>query len=209
MTIKRRDFLRMALAGAVMGKTGPAFATGFGDSDDEKWTPRPSDLKEGKVFRHGVASGDPLHRSVVLWTRVTPRHASIVPVECHVATDPNMRRIIARHNEFTSALRDFTVKFEPQGLIPGETYYYQFTAPGEASPIGRTRTLPHYADRVRFALASCSNWPAGFFAAYGHIARKEELDAVIHVGDYIYEYGNGSFGDLRASDAFPRRTRKS
>jgi alkaline phosphatase D len=195
MTMKRRDFLRMALAGAVMGKTAPAFATGLDSSDDEKWTPRPSDLKEGKVFRHGVASGDPLHHSVVLWTRVTPKHDSLVPVECHVATDPNMRRVIARHTEFTTSLRDFTVKFEPHGLLPGETYYYQFTAQGEASPIGRTRTLPHYADRVRFALASCSNWPAGFFAAYGHIARKEDLDAVIHVGDYIYEYENGAFGD--------------
>lgn len=177
-----------------MGKAGSAFAHG-GPDDDEKWMPRPNDLKEGKVFRHGVASGDPDHRSVVLWTRVTPRHDVIVPVQCTIATDPNMRRVIARSTEFTTSLRDFTVKFEPRGLSPGETYYYQFTAQGEASPIGRTRTLPHYADRVRFALASCSNWPAGFFAAYNHIARKDDIDAVIHVGDYIYEYANETFGD--------------
>jgi alkaline phosphatase D len=125
---------------------------------------------------------------------VTPKHDGIVPVECHVATDPNMRRVIARHTEFTSSQRDFTVKVEAHGL-PGETYYYQFVALGEASPVGRTRTLPQYTDRVRLALASCSNWPAGFFAAYGHLARKEDLDAIVHVGDYIYEYGNETFGN--------------
>ena len=102
MTIKRREFLQMALAGAVMGKATPALATGFGFPDNETWTPRPSDLQQGKVFRHGVASGDPHQHSVILWTRVTPKHDSIVPVECHVATDSNMRRIIARHTEFTS-----------------------------------------------------------------------------------------------------------
>src|SRR5215470_11722400 len=105
MTIKRREFLRLALAGAVLGKATPALATGFGFPDDEKWTPRPSDLQPGKVFRHGVASGDPLQHSVVLWTRVTPKHDNIVPVECHVATDPNMRRVIARYFEFQLAAR--------------------------------------------------------------------------------------------------------
>ena len=199
MTIKRREFLTLALAGAVMGSTTPLRAN---SADDEKWAPRPSDLQQGKVFRHGVASGDPHHRSVVLWTRVTPKHDSLVAVECEVATDPNMRRVIARHTEYTSSLRDFTVKCVPHGLEPGETYYYRFAALGEASPIGRTRTLPHYTSRVRFALASCSNWPAGFFAAYGNIARKD-IDAVIHVGDYIYEYANGTFGDGTATGRIP------
>src|SRR5262245_36082527 len=157
MTIKRREFLQMTLAGAVMGKATPALATGFGFPDNEEWMPRPSDFQQGRVFRHGVASGDPLHHSIILWTRVTPKHNNIIPVQCHVATDPNMRRVIARHTAFANSLRDFTVKFEAQGLIPGETYYYQFSAHGEASPVGRTRTLPMYTDRVRFGLASCSN----------------------------------------------------
>src|SRR5215510_15714915 len=113
---------------AVLGKATPALATGFSFPDNEPWTPRPSDLQQGKIFRHGVASGDPHHHSVVLWTRVTPKHDGIVAVECHVATDPSMRRVIARHIEFTSSQRDFTVKFEAHGLIPGQTYYYRFVA---------------------------------------------------------------------------------
>jgi alkaline phosphatase D len=203
MTIKRREFLQWALAGAVLGKATPALATGFGDGDNERWTPRPSDLHQGKVFRHGIASGDPHHHSVILWTRVTPKHGSAVRVECHVATDPHMRRVIAHYSDFTSSERDFTVKVEARGLIPGETYYYRFVALGEASPIGRTRTLPHYTNRVRFALASCSNYPMGFFAAYGHLARKDDLDAVIHVGDYIYEYANETFGDGTSINRVP------
>jgi alkaline phosphatase D len=198
MTIKRRQFLEMALAGAVVGAATPAFATGgFGHPAHEHWTPRPTDPHPGKVFRHGVASGDPLQNRVILWTRVTPRHHGdgVVRVECNVAIDPNMRRVVSRYATITSSERDFTVKFDAHGLHPGETYYYQFVALGEASPIGRTRTLPVHTDRVRFALASCSNWATGFFAAYGHIARRQDLDAVLHVGDYIYEYANGGFGD--------------
>lgn len=190
MPIKRREFLEMALAGAVIGAAMPALATGFGHSDHERWTPRPTDLLPGKVFRHGVASGDPLHHRVILWTRITPKHEGFVPVTCTVATDPKMRHVIARYTEYATADSDFTVKIDAYGLRAGETYYYQFVALREASPIGRTRTLPHYADRVRFALASCSNWPFGFFAAYGHLAAKDDLDAVLHVGDYIYEYAN-------------------
>jgi alkaline phosphatase D len=196
MTIKRREFLEMALAGAVIGAGTPALATGnFGYPTYEKWTPRPTDLQPGKVFRHGVASGDPLNDRVILWTRITPKHDTTIPVECCVATDPKMRRVVARYTGTTSSERDFTVKFDAYGLRPGETYYYQFVALREASPIGRTRTLPHHTDRVRLALASCSNWPAGFFAAYGHLAAKQDLDAVLHVGDYIYEYANETFGN--------------
>lgn len=198
MTIKRREFLEMALAGAVLGAATPALATGGFAHDywgHETWTPRPCDLEPGNVFRHGVASGDPLDDRVILWTRVTPNRNGKVPVECTVATDPNMRRVVARYKGTTSSARDFTVKFDAYGLRPGQTYYYQFVALKEASPIGRTRTLPPHADRVRFALASCSNWPAGFFAAYARLAEKQDLDAVLHVGDYIYEYANEQYGN--------------
>jgi alkaline phosphatase D len=197
MTLRRREFLEMALAGAVLGSTTPAFATGnFGFPPHETWTPRPTDLVPGKVFRHGVASGDPLDDRVILWTRITPKQPSkAVPVECYVATDPQMRRIVGRLKGFTDAESDFTVKFDAYGLRPGQTYYYQFVALREASAIGRTRTLPRYADRVRLGLASCSNWPAGFFAAYGHMAAQHDLDVVLHVGDYIYEYANGTYTD--------------
>jgi alkaline phosphatase D len=210
MTIKRREFLELALAGALLGTATPALATGnFGSWPYDPWTPRPTDLKPGKVFRHGVASGDPLDDRVILWTRVTPKHAyKAVPVECYVATDPKMRRIIGRLKGFATSDTDFTVKFDAYPLRPGQTYYYQFVALREASPIGRTRTLPRDCDRVRLALASCSNWPAGFFAAYGHLARQPDLDAVLHVGDYIYEYANGEYTDGTDIDRIPAPDRE-
>jgi alkaline phosphatase D len=197
MTIKRREFLEMVLAGAVIGAATPTLAHGsFGHHrDDEPWTPRPTDLEPGSAFRHGVASGDPLHDRVILWTRVTPKNNGKIHVECQVATDPQMRHVVARFNDIASAEDDFTVKIDAYALRPDTTYYYRFVAHKEASPIGRTRTLPLHTDRVRFALASCSNWTTGFFGAYGHIAERDDLDAVLHVGDYIYEYANGGFGD--------------
>jgi alkaline phosphatase D len=204
MTIERRKFLEWALAGAVIGGGAPTFA--FGGSDDrrdESWTPRPTDRTPGRVFRHGVASGDPLFDRVVLWTRVTPKHDTMVPVTCEVATDRDMQGIVRRFHGATSSARDFTVKLDAYGLEAGRTYYYRFIAHGEASPVGRTRTLPRDTDRVRFALASCSNFPAGFFAAYGHLARQPDLDAVVHVGDYIYEYANGAFTDGTAIGRIP------
>jgi alkaline phosphatase D len=210
MTIKRREFLEMALAGALLGTTTPALATGnSGAWPYDPWTPRPTDLLPGKVFRHGVASGDPLADRVILWTRITPKHAfKSVAVECLVATDPKMRRIIGRLRGYATADTDFTVKFDAYPLWPGQTYYYQFVALKEASPIGRTRTLPRDCDRVRLALASCSNWPAGFFAAYGHLARQPDLDAVLHVGDYIYEYANGAYTDGTDIDRIPAPDRE-
>ncbi|HWE17610.1 MAG TPA: PhoD-like phosphatase N-terminal domain-containing protein [Hyphomicrobiaceae bacterium] len=128
MTIKRREFLEMALAGAVVGAATPALATGhLGNHVPEPWTPRPTDLEPGSVFRHGVASGDPLHDRAVLWTRITPGHRGTIPVECYVATDPHMRRVVGRHTGVTSSERDFTVKIDAHGLRPGET-------PGISSP---------------------------------------------------------------------------
>jgi alkaline phosphatase D len=150
MTIKRRQFLEMVLAGAVAGAATPAFAHGpFGRQlDDEPWTPRPTDLEPGSAFRHGVASGDPLHDRVILWTRVTPKHPGKIPVECNVATDPQMRRIVGRYTDIASADGDFTVKIDAYTLRPDTTYYYQFVAHKEASSVGRTRTLPLHTDRT-------------------------------------------------------------
>ena len=209
MTIKRRQFLEMALASAILGGAAPA-ALAHGHSSGKfgrrkcKWTPRPTDMHGGKVFQHGVASGDPLCDRVILWTRITPKHEhGVVPVDCYVATDPKMRRVVGRLKGFASADGDFTVKLDAHGLRPGQTYYYQFVAMREASPIGRTRTLPLWTDRVRMGLASCSNWPAGFFAAYGHMARQPDLDVVVHVGDYIYEYANGQYTDGTDIDRIP------
>ena len=150
------------------------------------------------VFRHGVASGDPLTDRVVLWTRVTPPpgHSGPIDVEWMIARDPRMSRVIDRGSARTSAARDFTVKVDAAGLDPASTYYYRFAARRERSPIGRTRTLPAAnARRVRVALASCANYPFGFFNVYGRIAARADLDAVLHLGDYFYEYANANYGN--------------
>jgi alkaline phosphatase D len=149
------------------------------------------------VFRHGVASGDPLSDRVILWTRVTPpRQTGTIDVEWMVARDPRMSGVIGRGSARTSRSRDFTVKIDAASLDPATTYYYRFAALGEQSPIGRTRTLPiSNADRLRFALASCANYPFGFFNVYGRIAARADLDAVLHLGDYFYEYANANYGN--------------
>jgi alkaline phosphatase D len=151
-----------------------------------------------RVFRHGVASGDPLADRVMLWTRVTtpPGIAAAVDVTWELAADTAFRRPIARGTAQTGEERDWTLKIDAGGLSPATTYYYRFVALGERSSVGRTKTLPsHAADHVRLAVASCSNYPYGFFNAYGRIAARPDLDAVLHLGDYIYEYENGRYGD--------------
>src|SRR5580765_3972654 len=83
----------------------------------------------------------------------------------------------------------------PLRLAPGHTYYYRFKVGRDVSPVGRTRTLPVGAvQHVRFAVASCANFPFGYFNAYARIAARDDLDAVLHVGDYYYEYAPGTYG---------------
>jgi alkaline phosphatase D len=143
------------------------------------------------VFRHGVASGDPLRDRVVLWTRVTPGEpGATVDVDWTIARDARMTRVIARGRQRTSAARDYTIKIDAVALDPGSTYYYRFGSRGALSPIGRTRTLPTRPTKhVRVALASCANLSFGYFNVYARIAARLDLDAVLHLGDYIYEYG--------------------
>jgi alkaline phosphatase D len=154
------------------------------------------------VFRHGVASGDPLRDRVVLWTRVTPgTPGEIVDVGWMIARDARMSRLVASGSRRTSAEQDYTVKLDAVALEPGATYYYRFSARGARSPIGRTRTLPpRPTSRVRLAIASCANLPFGFFNVYGRIAARSDLAAVLHLGDYIYEYANGRYGNRNEGD---------
>ncbi len=198
MQFSRRRFLSLlAVSSAASLASGQVQA-------HARWRPGPGDLQAGDAFRHGVASGDPLQHRVILWTRVTPRSSrQHIRVKCVVALDPSMRHVVSKYQAFASSSRDFTVKIDAYGLKPGHTYYYQFFALGEASPVGRTRTLPRETDQVRLAVASCSNLPAGFFGAYGLLARQYNLDAVLHLGDYIYEYGNETYGDGSAIDRIP------
>ncbi|RMG80821.1 MAG: alkaline phosphatase [Bacteroidetes bacterium] len=148
-----------------------------------------------KPFYHGVASGDPLPDRVIIWTRVTPDVQMSVPVSWKVALDPAMREVVQKGRVTTDSTRDYTVKVDVGGLKPHTFYYYQFEALGAQSDVGRTKTAAvAEADTLRFAVVSCSNFEAGYFNAYGRIAEKD-LDAVLHLGDYIYEYGVGGYGD--------------
>lgn len=154
-------------------------------------------------FEHGVASGDPLPDGVILWTRVTTGGPGHVPPEAlevrwEVASDPRFERLAAAGAATTDARRDFTVKVDARGLAPARTYYYRFHSLGAVSPTGRTRTAPDGpVDRLRFAVASCASLGHGWFHAYGAIARRADLDAVIHLGDYLYEYASGMYGTTR------------
>ena len=177
----RRTFLRRAaLAGA-----STALIAGL---------PRPAAAADDGLgpFPHGVASGDPTASSVILWTRVTPhRIDQTVSVAWRVARDLAMTDVVASGRERTSADADFTVKVDVTGLAPASYFFYEFEAFGATSIIGRTKTAPVQTDRLRFGVVSCSNYQGGFFNAYARLSERDDLDAIIHLGDYLYEYGNG------------------
>jgi len=152
------------------------------------------DISVSGAFEHGVASGDPMANSVILWTRVTPNEAGVVPVEWDIDTDPDFSDPVSGQAEARAA-RDFTVKIDAGNLQSGTVYYYRFRSGEETSPVGRTKTLPEgKTDRVRFAVVSCANYEHGFFNVYDLIAKRgERYDAMLHLGDYYYEYGAGVY----------------
>jgi len=150
-------------------------------------------------FVHGVASGDPGTDRMVIWTRITAGTDGTIPVRIPVkwemSTDAEFRKIRSKGETSTSAARDYTVKVDATGLKPGTAYYYRFKVGQHVSPVGRTKTLPvGSVAEARFAVVSCSNFPFGYFNVYDHIAQQDEFDAVIHLGDYFYEYGVDSYG---------------
>lgn len=179
----RRAFLGAAGATAAAALFGPA---ALARADEEDLAP----------FLHGVASGDPLPDRVVLWTRVDPEGSQrTIPVRWIVFTDladPN-GSTVASGRELARPERDWTIKFDATGLAPYTPYFYEFAAPdGRRSIIGRTRTAPDgpVDDALRFGVVGCSNYPAGWFNAYGALALRQDLDAILHTGDYQYEYAS-------------------
>jgi len=150
-------------------------------------------------FYHGVASGDPLRDRVIIWTRVTPDSLSgysTIPVNWKVATDTAMQSIVQSGAAATDSSSDFTVKIDVSGLQAGTTYYYQFEQAGRLSLVGRTRTLAiGQVNRLKFGVVSCNNYEAGYFNAFEKLAERNDLNAVLHLGDYIYEYRGGQYGD--------------
>ncbi len=144
-------------------------------------------------FYHGVASGDPLSDRVILWTRITSQNPSET-VGWQIATDLNFTNIVNSGSVTTDASRDYTVKVDATGLQPDTWYYYRFSNNSVYSLTGRTRTFPTgNSNNLRFAVVACSNYQSGFFNAYRDIVNKNDVDAVIHLGDYYYEYGHHDF----------------
>lgn len=181
-TVTRRAALA---AGAGLGAAGLA-----GCGPAEMGPPAPTGL-----FRHGVASGDPRADSVLIWTRLTQDgEAGPADVDWEVAEDDAFTSIIARGAARARLARDFTIKAVVDGLAPGTVYYYRFRHGETTSDVGRMRTLPTGAlARYRIALVSCANYPAGFFNVYRDLAGRDDIDAALCVGDYIYEYGPGEY----------------
>ncbi len=155
-------------------------------------------------FYHGVASGDPLSDKVIIWTRITlDSTITTANVEWFVATDTGFTNVINSGIFATNATRDYTVKVDVSGLSPNTTYFYVFKYGSQWSLTGRTKTAPTgTVDHLKFAVVSCSNYEAGFFNAYRRIASRNDLDAVIHLGDYIYEYELGAYGDTAATQRY-------
>lgn len=204
MSIDRRRFLTLA-GGAAAGVA----ATG------RLAAPRPAaaaDLDPG-VFALGVASGDPAHDSVVLWTRLAPAPLDgggmpdePVPVRWEVARDAGFSRVIQHGEVVAQPQSAHAVHVEVADLAPDRWYWYRFSALGDDSRIGRTRTLPPAgakAERLRFGVASCQSWTGGAYPAYRDMA-EHELDLVLHLGDYIYEKRAGSLAEFRRLHALYR-----
>ncbi|MFN3581063.1 MAG: alkaline phosphatase D family protein [Pseudomonas sp.] len=189
----RRDFLRVSALtmGTVAISTGlqGCLSSSSSSRDDDPVSPV-------VMFNHGVASGDPLHDRVLIWTRVSPENSQqgAVEVSWQVAEDAEFTSLLHEGSTQTNASRDFTIKVDVLNLMPGQTYFYRFSSGAAQSPTGQMKTLPAGSiDHVRFAVLSCSNYPAGYFHVYAEAARQADLDAVVHLGDYIYEYAAGGY----------------
>lgn len=151
----------------------------------------------GRGFTHGVASGEPGQTRVLLWSRFVAEQDTLL--DWQVSDSMDFARVVSSGSTSASASRDWCVKAWADGLTPGTWYYYRFTAPdGSQSVIGRTRTLPEgQTQRFRMAVFSCSNFGFGYFNAYAHAAESNDVDLALHLGDYIYEYGAGTYPSER------------
>lgn len=184
----RRDFLKLfaATGAAVTVSTALQGCASIGKASER------SSVK----FDHGVASGDPTSNAILLWTRAVPENSAEkqVTLGWELAADESFSNIIRSGTATTSASRDYTVKVDVTQLSPNQRYYYRFLGKNSKSPSGKTQTLPESGLRpLKFAVFSCSNYPAGYFNPYTEAAKDDSIDAVIHLGDYIYEYGAGGY----------------
>ncbi len=189
-TLSRRAVLKSLstlglapLLNACVDSSSPA--SGAAPGVDESQQPPSS-------FKHGVASGDPYARSVLLWTRVTPERDADITVHWLIAADPELTEVVDSGSFTTNAGRDYTVKVVAEGLKPQTHYWYQFRAGDATSAVGRTKTAPTAdaaLEQILFAFTSCAYYSMGFFNAYHGVAQRDDLDVVLALVDYIYEDG--------------------
>jgi alkaline phosphatase D len=146
-------------------------------------------------FTHGVASGEPRQRSVMLWSRHVPIRGDSSRLGWEVREEGNPRRVVAEGTVLATPETDFCVKVTATGLKPGRRYSYRFlNLDGAAAAVGRTRTLPEgRTPRFTLGVFSCSNLAFGHFNAYAHAADRADLDLLVHLGDYLYEYERGKY----------------
>ncbi|MDM1250201.1 alkaline phosphatase D family protein [Acinetobacter johnsonii] len=190
--MNRRELIQKTLAG-FGALSLPISLTACGDDADSNTQPNTQ-----VQFLHGVASGDPLQTQVIIWTRVTPSDSSArLEVQWDVAKDADFKNITTTGKVLTTAAQDFTVKVDVTGLAEGQVYFYRFKSASTYSITGQTKTLATQVQSVQFAVCSCSNYPAGYFHVYKEMA-KQDVDVVIHLGDYIYEYGMGGYATEEA-----------
>lgn len=192
INMSRRDFLILSAkgVGAAVISSGLAGCNLLeGDSDVRV------------RFNHGVASGDPTQSAIILWTRVSPDESANIKVIWEIATDHRFENIISNGEMLTNQARDYTVKVDAINLESGSKYFYRFKANGQTSVMGQTKTLPDgVVDSAKLAVLSCANYPAGYFNVYNLANTLDDLDAVLHLGDYIYEYPRGGYASANAAE---------
>lgn len=181
----RRDFITSSALGF-----GALSLVGCNDNNNDDSQPL---IKV--EFLHGVASGDPQADRIIIWTKISPENtASSLNVEWQISTSQDFNTVLQRGTVSTNAMADFTVKVDVAQLKPATSYYYRFVCNGVMSPVGRGKTLVvGNTNKVKLAVCSCSNYPAGYFHVYAEMAKHNDLDAFLHLGDYIYEYGAGVY----------------
>ncbi|PTT99467.1 alkaline phosphatase, partial [Pseudomonas sp. HMWF031] len=202
----RRSFIKLSsLAGAsVAVSTGLAGCTVSTSANSQPQT--------NATFTHGVASGDPLKDAVIIWTRAVPTanlgsgsgsksDLAKADILWEMASDADFANVISSGIVEAKAIHDFTVKVDVAGLSPARRYFYRFKSANNTSPVGETRTLPEVdVSNVTFGIFSCSNYPAGFFTPYMEAAKDDNIDYVLHLGDYIYEYDGEGYATEHAKE---------
>ncbi len=203
-TISRRHFLEKS----ALSLGGLVVSTVLVGSCTDHSILQPGDPNQKGSFDYGVASFDPTDNQIILWTRVTPAtNSSKVTLTYQIATDIAFRSVVKTELVDAVSNDDFTVSIDLSGLTSNTRYYYKFfiTNTDITSPIGETKTLPKGTElaEVKLAVCSCSNYPAGLFNVYGAMAISE-ADVILHLGDYIYEYGTGQYGSNPTTVALGR-----